>query len=83
MQSAARNLLGLFEISSTTTVVAADEIHSYLASSPSYLCKCCNSTLIKYVSLSEHIRAIKGMATELGTEAGEPVFKYCINEYIL
>ena len=53
----------LFEISSEITDVATAEVHKLLASSPSYVCKNCYSTLVKYASIGEHIKRIKVFLT--------------------
>ena len=53
----------LFEISSGSPNVTAAEVHKLLANSPCYVCKTCNSTLLKYSSISEQLRRIKRFLT--------------------
>ena len=59
----------LFDIASSTGKVAAEEVHKALASGQSYTCKQCHSTLVKYASISAHIRTIQShLSTKLSTE---------------
>ena len=66
------NYTALFDIASSTGKVAAEEVHKALASGQSYTCKRCHSTLVKYASISAHIRNIQSyLSTKLSTEPSD------------